>query len=159
MGCTIGSHVNIDYFQILEFDLVTVGDEVVFGSNVILNPSDDLDNRMITLQDECNVLDHGCLMPGVTVERGAVTGTYTIAPKGHTFPEFSISTGNRDGQPILLKYQGSIDDGTSKLPEADQQLVRAARELHRDPTNFLKFNLFYTAVVLFVEPIPQVRRW
>ena len=28
MGCTIGSKVNIDCFEVVEFDLVTVGDEV-----------------------------------------------------------------------------------------------------------------------------------
>ena len=129
--------------------------QVVFGSCVVLNPSDDTEDRAIVLHDECNVLDHACLMPGVTVGRGAVTGTYTIGPKGHTFDEFSISTGNKDGEPILLKYQGSIDDGTSKLPEADQAKVRAAREMLRDFNNFVRFNLFYMCVVVLVEPMPQ----
>jgi len=63
------------------------------------------------------------LLGGVTVERRAVTGTCTLGPKGHVFPATSISTGRVRGAPVLLKFQGDVEDGTSKLPEADRELV------------------------------------
>ena len=54
---------------------------MVFGSNVVINCADDEEQLNIHLAEECNVLDHTCLMPGCTVGRLAVTGTYTVETK------------------------------------------------------------------------------
>jgi len=155
MGAQIGQRVNIDYFQIVEFDLLSVADDVVFGSNVVINCSDDMDQQPIVLETECNVLDHTCLMPGTRVCRLAVTGSYTLGPKGHVFAPTSISTGSVGGKPLLLKFQGDIDAGTSNLPEAEQDNIRAAKAKHHDPWNFLSFNMFNIVSVMFLDPLPQ----
>ena len=35
LGARIGSRVNVDFFDSVEYDLLEVGDEVVFGSCVV----------------------------------------------------------------------------------------------------------------------------
>jgi len=121
----------------------------------VINCSDDMDQQPIVLETECNVLDHTCLMPGTRVCRLAVTGSYTLGPKGHVFAPTSISTGSVGGKPLLLKFQGDIDAGTSNLPEAEQDNIRAAKAKHHDPWNFLSFNMFNIVSVMFLDPLPQ----
>ena len=75
LGAKIGSRVNIDFFDCVEFDLISVGDEVVFGSCVVLHPSDEEEDAMIVVEEGANVLDHSTLLGGVVVEKRAVTGT------------------------------------------------------------------------------------
>ena len=44
LGARIGSRVNVDFFDSVEYDLLDIGDEVVFGSCVVLAPSDDAED-------------------------------------------------------------------------------------------------------------------
>ena len=162
--------MNVDFFDSVEYDLLDIGDEVVFGSCVVLAPSDDAEDLPIRIDDGANVLDHSVLLGGVTVERRAVTGTCTLGPKRHVFPATSISTGRVRGAPVLLKFQGDVEDGTSKLPEADRERVLEALAAHRDPAVFYAFNAFCAASALLLEPAttalelrrstsPQNRTW
>ena len=64
--------MNVDFFDSVEYDLLDIGDEVVFGSCVVLAPSDDAEDLPIRIDDGANVLDHSVLLGGVTVERRAV---------------------------------------------------------------------------------------
>ena len=152
LGAKIGHRVNIDFFDCVEFDLIEVGDEVVFGSCVVLAPADDADASIIKIDHGANVLDHSVLLGGVVVERHAVTGTCTLGPKDHVFPATSISTGRVRGAPVLLKYQGDVEAGTSKLPERDRDRVLAALAAHRDPVTFYAFNCFCAGAALALEP-------
>ncbi|MEM7231831.1 MAG: amino acid adenylation domain-containing protein, partial [Planctomycetota bacterium] len=95
LGAKIGKRVNIDYFDVVEFDLVSVGDHCIFGSSVTMIAMDHKEARPIRLDAYANVLDHCCLLPGVTVEEGALCGSSTLGPKGHRFVRDSISTGNQ----------------------------------------------------------------
>ena len=61
LGCRIGRRVHADFFRCVEFDLVTVEDDVVFGSLVRLAPRADahLNGKAerIVVRREANVLD------------------------------------------------------------------------------------------------------
>mmetsp|Transcript_32445 Transcript_32445/g.109338 ORF Transcript_32445/g.109338 Transcript_32445/m.109338 type:complete len:92 (+) Transcript_32445:223-498(+) len=75
----------MDFFDCVEYDLVFIEDEVVFGSCVALIPADEEEDVRITLRQSSNVLDHTVLLGGVTVGKGAVTGSCTFGPKNHFF--------------------------------------------------------------------------
>ena len=76
--------------KIVEFDLLTVGDDVVFGSRGYVLCGDAETNAPVTLAAGANVADRCVLLPGCVVERNAVLGSgslgkaYTIYPRGCT---------------------------------------------------------------------------
>eukprot|EP00405_Crypthecodinium_cohnii_P055141 CAMPEP_0206617218 /NCGR_PEP_ID=MMETSP0325_2-20121206/59470_1 /ASSEMBLY_ACC=CAM_ASM_000347 /TAXON_ID=2866 /ORGANISM="Crypthecodinium cohnii, Strain Seligo" /LENGTH=70 /DNA_ID=CAMNT_0054139091 /DNA_START=53 /DNA_END=262 /DNA_ORIENTATION=- len=70
----------MDVFGAVEFDLITVEHDVVFGSSVLLINTFDGESRAITVQRSACVLDHSCVMPGVIVPEGSLLGSTTVAP-------------------------------------------------------------------------------
>ncbi|KAK3270755.1 hypothetical protein CYMTET_20863 [Cymbomonas tetramitiformis] len=105
LGAKIGRRVQIDFFYCVEHDLITVEDNVTFGSKVVLHPADEEVNERIYIEEEANVLDHCLLMPGARVQREAMLGTYSLAAKGATFAPGSIHTGNENGNAVYLRQQ------------------------------------------------------
>jgi len=161
LGAKIGKRVNMDCFDCLEFDLIEIGDEVVFGSCVVLAPyvatESDKIAQKIQIQRGANVLDHSVLLPGVIVEAGAVTGTMTLGPRNHIFKAGTVSTGRVGGAPVQLKFQGDVEQGTSKLPEKDKAKVIEALRKHRDPWTFYAFNAFALLAAYLLEPLEICR--
>ena len=154
LGAKIGSRVNIDFFEIVEYDLLSVGDDCVFGSGVKIYASDEVEAIPITLANNANVLDHSVLLPGVKVGKEAITGTYTIGPKNHHFPDFSVSTGCQNGEPILLRKRlGDIAGKNSGLPEDERQMVLQARSRHKSTCCWLFFNLWVILCVIVWMPM------
>ena len=60
------------------------------------------------------------------------------------------------GAPVLLKYQGDVEAGTSKLPEKDRARVLAALAAHRDFATFYAFNLFCAGSAMLLEPVQSL---
>jgi amino acid adenylation domain-containing protein len=143
LGARIGRRVAIDYFGAIEHDMVTVGDNCMFGAGVTLVTSDDEETRPIMIERGANVLDTCCLMPGVTVMEGALCGSSTLGPKGHTFPAHSVSTGNRGGTPVLLRQRkDDIAADPSGIPSDEQTLIARARQRHASTRSWLGYNLW-----------------
>ena len=76
LGCRIGRRVHADFFRCVEFDLVTVEDDVVFGSLVRLAPRADAHlhgvSERIVVRREANVLDHALVLPGCVVGESSI---------------------------------------------------------------------------------------
>lgn len=158
LGCKIGKRVNMDCFDCVEHDLVEIGDEVVFGSSVVMAPDDGSGAlRTIRILRCANVLDHSVLLAGATVEENAVTGSCTLGPRGHTFRAGTVSTGCVRGAPIELKFQGDVEAGTSRLRTEDKDRILEALRRHRDPVTFYSFNVFCVAAAGLLEPLDVVR--
>lgn len=165
----------MDFFEMIEYDLLEVGNDCVFGSRVKLYASDDTEAIPIVLSDNANVLDRSVLMPGVKVGKEAICGTYTIGPKNHEFADFSISTGSRKGEPILLRKRLSgIEGNNSGLSECERQMVLLARSRHKSTLCWLLFNawvvlsaiiwkpmrsFFYLGVIVFWHCTPMPIYW
>ena len=103
LGAQIGRRVNLDVIEMIDYDLISIGDNCVFGSMVKFYAADDNEALPIQVQDHACVLDNSILMGGVVVGKEAVLGSCTLGPKDHRFADFSTSTGNQNGQPILLR--------------------------------------------------------
>jgi len=54
---------------------------------------------------------------------------------------------------VLLKFQGDVEAGTSKLSRADRDRVLKALAKHRDALVFWSFNLICVSAAAFVEPV------
>ncbi|KAJ8613584.1 hypothetical protein CTAYLR_006155 [Chrysophaeum taylorii] len=159
LGAKIGRRVNVDAFDCVEFDLVEVGDEVVFGSCVALVPylPGCGASKKISIRRGANVLDHAVLLPGVIVEEAAITGTDTLGPRDWVFPAGTVSTGRVKGEPVTLKFSGDVEAGTSRLPAKDKARVLKALRRHRDPATFYAFNAFCVAAAALLEPLDALR--
>jgi len=92
-----------------EFDLLDIGDDVVFGSrSVILCTTDDSCEK-VTLCAGANVSDNTVVLPGSTIGKNAVLGSNSVCPMGRYLPESSIWLGSRGGEPLMLERGVDLD--------------------------------------------------
>ena len=66
--------------DVIEFDLLTVGDDVTFGSRSLILCSDTLELAPVTLAAGSMLADRCVVLPGVTVGRSATLGSGSLAP-------------------------------------------------------------------------------
>jgi hypothetical protein len=102
--------------KLIEFDLLTVGDDVVFGSRSYVLCSDADESAPVTLAAGAMVADRCVLLPGVTIERNAVMGSGALAKAGATYPPGCTTIGSVSGDCVLLdpglKKNGAVDEDT-----------------------------------------------
>ena len=163
LGASVGSGVHPDNFECVEYDLVHVGKNAVFGSSVSLLPCDGNDTvqRYIAIRDGAQVLDHCTLEQGVVVSDGALCGSCTVGNREHVFPPHSISTGNVSGKPVLLRvHEGSAEDlaesGLSFMPPEEQRVVRQARAAHHSTCSWGLFNVVVCLSAIVCAPFLQI---
>ena len=68
LGAQIGRRVNLDVIEMIDYDLISIGDNCVFGSMVKFYAADDNEALPIQVQDHACVLDNSILMGGVVVD-------------------------------------------------------------------------------------------
>jgi carbonic anhydrase/acetyltransferase-like protein (isoleucine patch superfamily) len=86
-----------------EFDLLDIGDDVVFGSRASLICTTTDSAEKITLCAGSNVSDNTVVLPGSVIGKGAVLGSNAVCAEGQYLPEASVWLGARGGQPVLLE--------------------------------------------------------
>ena len=104
LGANIGKRVfwpGVE-LKIVEFDLLTVGDDVVFGSRSYVLCGDAETNAPVTLAAGANVADRCVLLPGCVVERNAVLGSGSLAKAGTTYNRGCTAIGSVGGDCVML---------------------------------------------------------
>lgn len=83
--------------DIVEYDLLEVGDDVVFGSrSIIMTSTSDHSNRVI-LQNGAMLADRCILLPGSVLSQGCVFGSGSLAPVDFVGPPGSMWVGSKSG--------------------------------------------------------------
>ena len=97
------------------YDLIEIGDDVVFGSRSRLYPSDALGALPIHIARGANVADRCIIYGGVTLHPEALLGSGGVAPRRTTLNAGSIHVGSRDGRAVMLNPGKSshLDDEVS----------------------------------------------
>jgi acyl-CoA synthetase (AMP-forming)/AMP-acid ligase II/carbonic anhydrase/acetyltransferase-like protein (isoleucine patch superfamily) len=103
-----------------EFDLLEIGDDVVFGSRSTLICTTVDSCEKIVLCAGSNVSDNTVVLPGCTLGKGAVLGSNSLCPEGRYLPESSVWLGVRSGSPILLEK--GVEEFNGPLMAADVSL-------------------------------------
>jgi acetyltransferase-like isoleucine patch superfamily enzyme len=85
----------------VEYDLLTVGDDVVFGSRSTIQCSDNECSRPVLIKSGTMVADGCLLLPGTVLNKGAMLGSGSLAD-GSKYPEDSIWVGNNRGAAVQL---------------------------------------------------------
>lgn len=150
------AQVHIDFFKCVEYDLIEVEDDVVFGSLVRLAPRtpDDAAASPIVIRREANVLDHSLVLPGAVVGERAVLGTFSLAAKDQVFAPGSVATGNAGGRGVVLRRRPEPGEKQAMTPL--QKLEAEARRRHRSAFWFFWWNAVNCLVAVVFYPLRDV---
>ncbi|OKL61481.1 hypothetical protein UA08_03423 [Talaromyces atroroseus] len=115
--------------MVSDFDLIEVGNDVVFGSRSSLITSDGYGRDRVVIGDGAMVGDRVVALPGVTIGREAMIGSGALLRRNGDFPEKTVWTGSKGGNavqfttstsvpassgPTLVGSSNSSDDGSSE---------------------------------------------
>ena len=134
-----------------EFDLLEIGDDVVFGSRSTLICTTVDSCEKIILCAGSNVSDNTVILPGSVIGKGAVLGSNSICPEGRYLPESSVWLGVRNGNPILLEK--GVEDVTGPIKVAD--VPHQKFQMHGDESTIRPFGraFYHGEANYFVLPL------
>ena len=109
LGGTVGSRV---YWPgtgpiVQDFDLLDIGDNVVFGSRSQIITSDATGSDHVRIGEGAMIADRVIMLPGATVGTNAVLGSGALARRNGTYPSDTIWVGSKGGDSICLTTTSS----------------------------------------------------
>lgn len=155
--------------NLVEFDLLTVGDDVIFGSKSHIVCGDAMECFPVIIDDGAMCADNCVILPGARVGRNAILGSGGLLKKHFNLADGSIWYGSFNGNAVKLS------DGTvlkRSLPAVEtvgisnvtiitmdeRDTIRPfGRAYYQRKANYfvfpLAFIVFYNAILLFVGTI------
>ena len=88
--------------SVQDWDLLEIGDDVVFGSRAHLVTSDGIGSDRIRIKAGAMVADRVVLLPGVEVGEKTVLGSGALTKRNHQYPSDSTWMGSRHGEAVCL---------------------------------------------------------
>jgi acetyltransferase-like isoleucine patch superfamily enzyme len=98
--------------DLVEFDLLEVGDDVVFGSRSKVLCRDHAEAWAVRLGAGSMIADRCLLLPGCNVGENCLIGSGSIGPRGYQFEAGSTWVGSRGGVPMQVPTGQSEDMST-----------------------------------------------
>ena len=87
--------------EIVEYDLLDVGDDVVFGSRSVVMTSSAKRSARVTFEAGTMIADRCVILPGVTIRKGAVLGSGSLAEENMDVPVGSVWVGSTGGRCVM----------------------------------------------------------
>ncbi|KAI1114620.1 acetyl-CoA synthetase-like protein [Nemania sp. NC0429] len=114
-----------------DYELLDVGNDVVFGSRSHLVTSDGTGSDYIKIKDGAMIADRVVAYPGVTVGEGATLGSGCLTKRGKTYRANGVYVGSKGGDSVFL---GHRQENEKSAPVTDGTAVgRASKYLHLSP--------------------------
>jgi len=114
--------------SVQDFDLIDIGDDVVFGSRSHLITTDGVVSAPIVVGRTSMIADRVVLAPGVTVGDRTVMGSGATTSRGKSYPSETIWLGNRGGDAVSVQSRGKkADDHSDDRSDDDTGLLRHER--------------------------------
>ncbi|SAL96550.1 hypothetical protein [Absidia glauca] len=122
LGANIGKRVYWpgSGIRIVEFDLLNVGNDVVFGSRTHVLCSDAIESAPVTIGDGAMVADRCILLPGSQIGRKAVLGSGGLLKKHFKLSPGSTWVGSRGGNAFKFS-DGDAQDYNEKTDAANEE--------------------------------------
>ncbi|KAJ3069860.1 hypothetical protein HDU98_007071 [Podochytrium sp. JEL0797] len=117
-----------------EFDLLEVGDDVVFGSRTRLVFSDAIESKAICVGSGAMVADRCVVLPGVSVGRNAMIGSGSLLGKNGKYPAGSTWIGAAHGDAVLW------EEGDAKAAEVESTVKPFGRGFYMGLANYTVFS-------------------
>ncbi|KAJ5109567.1 hypothetical protein N7532_002212 [Penicillium argentinense] len=96
-----------------DFDLIEVGNDVVFGSRSSIITSDGYGRDRVVIGDGTMVGDRIVALPGVTIGREAMIGSGALLRRNGDYPSNTIWTGSKGGDAVQFPTSSSIPTSTA----------------------------------------------
>ncbi|KAJ5164257.1 AMP-dependent synthetase/ligase [Penicillium coprophilum] len=118
LGGKVGKHV---YWPsvgpvTVDFDLIEVGNDVVFGSRSTLVTSDGYGRDRIVIGDGTMVGDRVVALPGATIGREAMIGSGALLRRNGEYPANTVWTGSKGGEAIQFPSSTTTSPSSSTAP-------------------------------------------
>ncbi|KAI1172946.1 hypothetical protein F4777DRAFT_581417 [Nemania sp. FL0916] len=112
-----------------DYELLRVGNNVVFGSRSHFITSDGIGSDYITIKDGAMIADRVVAHPGVIVGQGATLGSGCLTQRGRAYEPNGVYVGSKGGDSVFL---GLRPDDEKHASDSDVTTVgRASRFFHR----------------------------
>ncbi|KAL4787173.1 hypothetical protein BJX76DRAFT_345676 [Aspergillus varians] len=120
---------------IQDFDLVDVGNDVVFGSRSYLVTSDGSGRERIVISDGAMLGDRAVVLPGVTIGEMAMVGSGSLLRRNGFFPPDTVWTGSRNGNaiqfPTITQHMDKLSPGSSSSSSSPGEKASLPRDTTR----------------------------
>lgn len=110
-----------------EWELVEVGDDVIFGSRTMIFCQGSKGARKVKIESGSMVADRCVLLPGCNIGSGALIGSGSVGPADTRLESGSVVVGHKQGKPVItesLKKEQS--DGKFTRPFGKAYYARQA---------------------------------
>lgn len=122
-----------------EFDLLEIGDDVVFGSRVSIFCTTSDSVKKVVFCAGANISDNTLILPGSIVGKNAVLGSNAVCPLDRYLPELSVWFGARHGEPVMLEK----GPGESSRPILRSEVYPEHLQMKGDETTIRPFGRAY----------------
>jgi non-ribosomal peptide synthetase-like protein len=97
LGARIGRNVILNSAAVGDWDLVSIGDDTMVGDDAVIighvGEKGMLRMGKVTIGSRCTIGRDTVLMPGTTIEDGAVVAAMSVVTKGRTIPANTVWAG------------------------------------------------------------------
>ncbi|KAG8630866.1 hypothetical protein KVT40_000006 [Elsinoe batatas] len=101
-----------------DFDLLDIGDDVVFGSRSYIQTSDGYGSHTVKVGNGAMISDRVVLLPGTTVGDKTVLGSGALSRRDKSYEPGTVWVGSRGGEAVCLsdpRKQSTVTDIKSNL--------------------------------------------
>ncbi|KAJ2955650.1 hypothetical protein NQZ79_g8377 [Umbelopsis isabellina] len=154
LGAKIGERVYWpgSGLRVIEFDLLEIGNDVIFGSRTHVICSDAYTSAAVRIDDGAMIADRCILLPGSHIGRKAVLGSGGLAKKNFFFPDNSTWVGSRGGNALLW-------DAGNNAPEDESTIAPFGRAFYERQASFWVIPLFLIFIYNMVLHIIASAYW
>jgi acetyltransferase-like isoleucine patch superfamily enzyme/acyl carrier protein len=103
-----------------DFDLVTVGNDVVFGSRSHLVTSDGYGRAPVVIEDGAMVGDRSVVLPGASIGREAMIGSGALLRRNGEYAPNTVWTGSKRGDAVQFPSTAATTTGSMMVDDSDR---------------------------------------
>ncbi|GLA54733.1 putative NRPS-like protein biosynthetic cluster [Aspergillus niger] len=148
-----------------DYDLVDIGNDVVFGSRSCLVTADGLGREPIVIKDGAMLGDRSVVLPGVTIGTRTMVGSGALLRRNGSYPDDSVWTGSKHGDAVRFPQLKGKGDDTNEPEDGERDTTRSfGRALYLGKANYhvlgqgpiigySSFMVAFTAVYSLMTPL------
>ncbi|KAI1917864.1 hypothetical protein LOZ12_000356 [Ophidiomyces ophidiicola] len=114
---------------IQDYSLVSIGDDVVFGSRSHIMTSDGIGSEPVVIGDGVMVADRTVILPGTKVGRSAILGTGALTRRNGVYPPDSVWVGSKTGEAVCLTTGAQESPSELRKQPTDSQSSLSSNSL------------------------------
>ncbi|CAO3592963.1 unnamed protein product [Absidia cylindrospora] len=161
LGANIGKRVYWpgSGIRVVEYDLLNIGNDVVFGSRTHVLCSDAIESAPVTIGDGAMVADRCVLLPGSSIGRKAVLGSGGLLKKHFKISPGSTWVGSRGGNAYKFSDGDAQEEFNEKSVNPDDTVTPFGRAFYQRKANYFVAPLFMLVPYNFLMQVFGSMYW